>query len=282
MFKVNGIELVCPLCKGELVVIGGNELFGVLKCGSCGSLYPLGNYFPGIPDLRPKELRIRVFETAWFKTFGIECKQRYGVDVDRRILELPYYIALLKEQYSVEYCSEVERMFLEEFKKTVGEGNVLSIGCGDGRELRLIEKRSLGVDILPSNIILSNSLGVKAILADMFSLPFNEEVFDGVLAIQSLEYVPLRLTHKVLLEIHRILKPSGVILLSLEKSCSGGCDVDKEFNYVYEDEYVKVKKHFHRGWGKEGLKAISRVFKILKLGEDKGYYYVLATKDILQ
>ncbi len=40
----------------------------------------------------------------------------------------------------------------------------------------------------------------------MLNLPFENEVFDGILAIQSLEYIPLKLTHRALREIHRIFK----------------------------------------------------------------------------
>jgi len=56
MFVLDGIELVCQVCRGELDIVQGNELFGVLKCRSCDSFYPLGNYFPGISDLRPQDL----------------------------------------------------------------------------------------------------------------------------------------------------------------------------------------------------------------------------------
>lgn len=108
----------------------------------------------------------------------------------------------------------------------------------------------------------------------MLNPPFEDEAFDGVLAIQSLEYIPVKLTHKVLLEIHRILKSSGIALLSLEKTPNED-GMDKEFNYVYEDKYVRVKKHLHRGWGKEGLKIINKMFNVLKLDEDKDYYYIM-------
>ena len=64
MFPISSYELVCPTCKGELSLISGNKLFGVLRCLESGELYPLGNYFPGIPYLRPKALRIEVFERA--------------------------------------------------------------------------------------------------------------------------------------------------------------------------------------------------------------------------
>lgn len=75
-------------------------------------------------------------------------------------------------------------------------------------------------------------------------MPFKNEMFNGVLALQSLEYIPVRLTCRVLTQIYRVLKPHGIVLFSLEKT--PGSEVDKDFNYIYEDEYVRVKKHFHR------------------------------------
>jgi len=158
---IDNTKLVCPIRRGELDIIRDNELFGVLKCSSCNSLYSLGNYFPGIPDLKPRRLRLRLYEKVWFKFFGVGLRQDYEVDVDAGMNKLLYYVALLKEEYSTEYHSNVEREFLKEFNSTVGEGKVLSIGCGNSRELRLTGRKGLGIDIFPSNIILSNSLGAK-------------------------------------------------------------------------------------------------------------------------
>lgn len=166
MFVVDGIKLVCPICKGELDIVRGNRLFGVLKCRTCNGFYPLGNYFPGIPDLRPRRIRLRLYERVWFRIFGVESEQDYEADIDARMNKLPYYIALLKEEYSTEYSSDVEREFLKEFNGIIGEGRVLSIGCGDDRELRLIGRKGLGIDPFSSNIILSNSLGVKSIASE--------------------------------------------------------------------------------------------------------------------
>ena len=203
-------------------------------------------------------------------------KEDYEIDVNARMNEIPYYVALIKEEFSAEYTSGMEREFLEEFDKLVEGGMILCLGCGDGRELRLLRRKGLGVDIFPSNIILSNTLGIKIVLADMLSLSFKNEVFNGVLAIQSLEYIPVRLTREMLAEIYRVLKPHGIVLFSLEKT--PGSEVDKDFNYIYEDEYVRVKKHFHRGWGREGLRIINELFKVLKLSKDEDYYYVIALK----
>ena len=169
MFLVNGYELVCPVCRGELRLVSGNKLFGVLKCLRCSQLYPLGNYFPGIPDLRPRSLRIEVFEKAWFKIFNVDEYRRISCpkDLDFRVNEIPYFMSLLREECSDEYSSVLEARYLNRFRTlTTSFRRILSVGCGCGRDLRLIGRNELGVDIFPSNIVLANSQGILAISAD--------------------------------------------------------------------------------------------------------------------
>jgi len=152
--------------------------------------------------------------------------------------------------------------------------NILSIGCGCGRDLKLIGRSVLGIDIFPSNIILANSQGVLAILADACNLPFIDNSFDALLAVQLLEYIPLANTEQLLGELNRVLKRKGVMLLTLEK-CGGS---DREFYYEYKNDYLVVK-HFHRCWGSLGLNIIGRYFNIMEVGEDDDYYYLIGRKD---
>jgi len=120
--------------------------------------------------------------------------------------------------------------------------------------------------------VLADSQGILAILADACKSPFKNNSFDALLAIQALEYIPLADTTNLINELSRVLKPEGVILLTLKK-CSD--DNDREFYYNYENNYLIVK-HFHRCWGTIGLNSIRKHFNILRLDEDEDYYYVLA------
>jgi len=90
------------------------------------------------------------------------------------------------------------------------------------------------------------------------------------------KYIPVRFTREVLTEIYRVLKPNGILLFSLEKM--PGSEIDKDFNYIHEDEYVKVKKHFHRVGVRKDLRLFNELFSVIKLGEDEDYYYVIALK----
>jgi uncharacterized protein YbaR (Trm112 family) len=51
--------LVCPLCKGDLVLSvlreeGGEILEGTLSCAACNETYPIED---GIPNMLPPDLR---------------------------------------------------------------------------------------------------------------------------------------------------------------------------------------------------------------------------------
>jgi len=53
-------------------------------------------------------------------------REDYEIDVDARMNEIPYYLALIREDFSAGYTSSVEREFLEEFGKLVNGGVILS------------------------------------------------------------------------------------------------------------------------------------------------------------
>jgi len=63
-------------------------------------------------------------------------------------------------------------------------------------------------------------------------------------------------------ELSRVLKLGGITLLTLEK-CNNS-NIDKEFYYNYENNYLIVK-HFHRCWGTTGLDEIRKHFNVMKV-----------------
>ncbi len=184
-------------------------------------------------------------------------------------------MSLLSEECSDEYHSVLEEQYLSRFRAlTTSLRRVLSVSCGCGRDLRLVGRSELCIDAFPSNIVLSNSCGILAFLADARMLPFKDNSFDALLAIESAEYIPIADTSKFLDELSRVLKPEGIALLTLER-CS--IDDDKEFYYRYEDEYLAVRR-FHRCWDTRGLNEARKRFNIIRLDRDNSYYYVLARR----
>ncbi len=99
------------------------------------------------------------------------------------------------------------------------EGVVLDAGCGIGHMVQRLRSNGLsciGLDYAVPSLIRSKSIcpDLLFIGGDLMNLPFADDIFAGILSIGVLEHfehgpgVPLR-------EISRVLKPGGVVCLSV-------------------------------------------------------------------
>lgn len=110
------------------------------------------------------------------------------------------------------------------FKKYVKTGNrVLDVGCGNGRLLRLFDGINvdyIGVDssqnlLKQAQSKLANcNKSVKFVQGNMLKLEFDDNNFDAVFMIASLNHLPACYHHQALREAHRILKPRGHLLMT--------------------------------------------------------------------
>lgn len=123
-----------------------------------------------------------------------------------------YYYEFDKNFHKVRY--EKTFKILKKFLKN--NGKFLDIGCGYGFILKKIAKEYkkielYGVDVKPGikNYLNKN---VNFLLADCYSLPFENEQFDYVALFEVVEhlYNPLY----ALREVNRVLKPGGLLFIS--------------------------------------------------------------------
>jgi 2-polyprenyl-3-methyl-5-hydroxy-6-metoxy-1,4-benzoquinol methylase len=95
---------------------------------------------------------------------------------------------------------------------------ILDVGCGTGETMSFIKKTRpkcevWGVDNSRIAIKYARSRGHKTVkYADARKLPFRAKMFDAVLALDVLEHI--KNPGKVLLEIKRVLKPTGKVLIT--------------------------------------------------------------------
>lgn len=101
--------------------------------------------------------------------------------------------------------------------RAINGSNVLDIGCGGGflsNELGMNGLKVTGIDISPTSIKIAakhdRSGNVNYQVADAYQLPFADETFDVVTAMDFLEHVED--PKKVILEASRVLKPGGIFI----------------------------------------------------------------------
>jgi len=125
---------------------------------------------------------------------------------------------------------EYERMFvLEDFywwfkgrreivlsaMKEIEAKNILDVGCGTGGNLTLFNGFVVGLDISPQALEMARKRKPDAVLCrgEAENLPFKDESFDLVLALDLLEHLPDDI--KGLSEMYRVLKVGGNALITV-------------------------------------------------------------------
>ena len=146
--------------------------------------------------------------------------------MDRKYAE--YLLKKTKEDYN---------LIAEEFSKTrsaiwpetealfnkhlIPEEKVLDLGCGNGRYFEYLKKKKVnyfGVDNSDKLIEIAKSRypGANFQIADAFNLPFLDNFFDKVISIAVLHHMPSKEYRlQFLKEIKRVLKPKGVLILTV-------------------------------------------------------------------
>lgn len=123
-----------------------------------------------------------------------------------------------------EYLSAVENEFLQSFLAGKKIKTAIDLGCGSGRFTIPIHQRGIKIagvdnDLLPLSLLKKKCPEIKTRCLDISKkLPFNNDSFDCILAIQSVDYVPS--LDKLLAECKRILKKKGYLVFTLANKTS--------------------------------------------------------------
>ena len=103
------------------------------------------------------------------------------------------------------------------FFKNIRDARILEIGCGEGSLLGLLREHNsvIGVDISESGVEKTRQKGISCYHADASneSLPFEDNVFDIVITLETIEHVEN--PHRMIWEIKRVLKESGKLHISI-------------------------------------------------------------------
>ena len=140
--------------------------------------------------------------------------------------------------------------------------DILDIGCGNGRNMTYKEHNFKGIDSSEEFVRICKSKNLDVVEGDMCNLPFDDKQFDAILSIASFHHL---FTHErrniAVREMERILKPGGLILLSVWS--------------INQPE--KTRRKFHNygdtlvSWNKDG-EVYQRYYYIFEIEEIKQYF----------
>ena len=251
--KYQGIEIVCPVCKGDLQetvdrrqeMEDRHSIFGCqssvcgLRCSSCDRCFPI---VLGIPDLR-------IFPDPYI---DFDADRAKGIQVAARFEELSFselvdfYYSITSvvpakdaRQYKRGLMAGVARTeaALTSWENAINvngrnrSGRVLEVGCGTAPLLVSAKSRYqniVGVDIAFRWLVVAKKrlaeakLDVPLICACAEALPFPNTAFDRVIADSVLEHLGDQ--HKGLSEIYRVMRPGGYLFVATPNKYSLGPD----------------------------------------------------------
>lgn len=139
---------------------------------------------------------------------------------------LPYEASKIYEEEIVgEFENQFEVNYFINFCKLLKEkGIILDLACGDGRHTLQLSKKAnhiMAFDLSLNNLRMAKKKcyikkNITFIKGSMFKFPFCRNTFDGIWFSQSFEYVPPDKREALLISLNRILKPGGILYISVE------------------------------------------------------------------
>ena len=119
---------------------------------------------------------------------------------------------------------------------------ILDIGCGWGEFAEAFGKKiDMGIDIAPRDLYVAakDKMYKNLTLADARDLPFSDNSYSSIISISTFEHI--KDTKKLLEEMYRVLKPEGILAITMETE-----EVDK--NTFYRPFLEKIELTFLSKW----------------------------------
>ena len=167
-----------------------------------------------------------------------------------------------------------ERAYFLSLLQKEGKRKLLEIGAGTGLNGKFFQEKGLAVvctDLSSENVRLCRAKGLTAYAMDFLRLDFPESSFDSAFALNCLLHVPRQDLPQVLLAVHDVLKPKGLLYLGLY----GG----KEFEGVWTEDEYEPKRFFCFHTDDQIRMVTTEVFELLRFkrialeGDDEDLHF---------
>jgi len=190
------------------------------------------------------------------------------------------YEELAEDYYKTHFDIDEIKNIADFFIQNLKGQKILDIGCGPGRDAKYFSEHGLevtGIDLTSNFVKLAsqNVPNAKFIKMDMRNLDFPKNTFDGIWVCASFLHIPKSEVKNTLLGFRRILKPNGLLYISVKQGTGE--------KFIEKEEY-RGKIKFFAFYTEDKFKNLieSCNFKILKVIIDKKkdtWINVFATKE---
>jgi tRNA (uracil-5-)-methyltransferase TRM9 len=183
--------------------------------------------------------------------------------------------------------------YLDTFDKN---SYILDVGPGNGKYMTYRDDLIMkGIDISIELVKICNNKNLDVIHGNMTNLPFEDNIFDGLLCVAVFHHLDNDEDRKKSLnEMYRVLKVGGKCFIEVwakeqnDNSNKNTLEFKKNNNLV-QWKSIKTKEIYYRYYNiysnNELMEEIIRLkpeFKINSFGYEKGNYYIILEKTMIQ
>ncbi len=169
---------------------------------------------------------------------------------------------------------------------------ILDVGCGNGKYMNYRNDIHIkGIDISQELVNICINKGFDVIKGNMTELPFENNLFDGIICIASYHHLDNDEDRKKTLnELYRVLKKGGLCFIEVwakkqsDNHNKNASDFTKKSNLVKwtsiktGEVYYRYYNIYSKGELEDEIQKLEPNFKIINNGYEKGNYYVILQK----
>jgi len=156
--------------------------------------------------------------------------------------------------------------------------DILDFGCGPGRDLAYFKSlghNPIGLDGTAEFCRMARDMTGCEVLEQSFNdLELSNNRYDGVFANASMFHVPSKNLHKVLMDIHRALRPGGILFTSNPRGDEEGWSSPGRYGHFMQ--FDKNKDFFE----KAGFEIIEHYYRPPGLTRDEQKWLAIVSKSI--
>lgn len=243
--------VVCPFCMSDF-----NYIDGGVRCRKCGRVFPEKN---GILCFGPVDW---FYEGKFIEMKDWSLAQEAGIKKIFKALYRSISISVFETRF---FAKHLKRCIQDE------DANILDFGCGGGAAILTESGYATGVDLSLASLLEAQKIYDHVYQIDGVHLPFPDASFELVYTSHVFGHIPLHQKPHVISEIHRVLKPGGYLLSSIE------CDSNSIIYRRAKRVPALFSKCYMDQWGHCGLELPKVNFQRFR---EAGFLPVIELADI--